>query len=319
VIEALPAGFIARLRAILPPAQIDGCLASFAMPQDVAFRVNTLKTDIESVVDLLTGEGLRLAPLPWYHLGFRVGHGQRAYLTASPPACDGRIYIQNPASMLPAMLLGARPGEMVLDLAAAPGGKTLQLAAQMQNRGTLSAVEAVRGRFFRLKANLERGGVTCTRVYLMDGAAVWRKTGERFDRVLLDAPCSSEARFRADDPSTFRFWSLKKVKAMQRKQLTLLDSAIRSLKPGGELVYSTCSFAPEENEAVVSRLLARFTDALAVEPIAVPMALVQSGLTEWQGERFHADLSKAVRILPDVVMEGFFVCKLRKLRTLETR
>lgn len=319
VIDALPAEFIARLRAILPAAQVEGCLASFAMPQDVAFRVNTLKTEVESVVDLLTAEGLRLAPLPWYDLGFRVGHGQRARLTASAPACDGRIYIQSPASMVPALLLGARPGETVLDLAAAPGGKTLQLAADMENHGTLSAVEAVKGRFFRLKANLERGGVTCARTYLMDGAAVWRKTGERFDRVLLDAPCSSEARFRSDDPVTFRYWSPKKVKAMQRKQLTLLYSAIRSLRPGGELVYSTCSFAPEENEAVVSRLLAGFADALAVEPIAVPAPLVQSGLSEWQGERFHADLSKAVRILPDGFMGGFFVCKLRKLRALEAR
>jgi 16S rRNA (cytosine1407-C5)-methyltransferase len=313
----LPAEFIARLRGILPAGHVDDCLASFGVPQDLAFRVNTLKTDVQSVVDLLTAQGLGLEPLPWYRLGFRVGHGQRAALTASPPACDGRIYVQNPSSMVPPVILGAQPGDTVLDLAAAPGGKALQIAADMANRGTLSAVEAVRARFFRLKANLDRAGVTCARVYLMDGALVWRKTGERFDRVLLDAPCSSEARFRLEEPDSFRFWSPKKIKTMQRKQLTLLHSAVRSLKPGGILVYSTCSFAPEENEAVVSRLLAKLPHALAVEPIALPIAHVQPGLIEWQGERFHADLSKAMRILPDGLMEGFFVCKLRKLRRLE--
>jgi 16S rRNA (cytosine1407-C5)-methyltransferase len=151
----------------------------------------------------------------------------------------------------------------------------------------------------------------------MDGAQVWRKTGERFDRVLLDAPCSSEAQFRAAEPETFRFWGLKKIAAMQRKQLTLLYSAVRSLRPGGVLVYSTCSFAPEENEAVVSRLLAKVPGALAVEPIDLPLTRVQPGLREWRGARFHADLGQALRILPDDLMEGFFVCKLRKLGSLE--
>jgi 16S rRNA (cytosine1407-C5)-methyltransferase len=109
--------------------------------------------------------------------------------------------------MLAPLALAPRPGETVLDLAAAPGGKTLQLAALMQNSGRLSAVEAVKGRFFRLRANLERGGVTNARTFLMDGRAVGRKCPEMFDRVLLDAPCSSEARFSRLDPRSWAHWS----------------------------------------------------------------------------------------------------------------
>jgi 16S rRNA (cytosine1407-C5)-methyltransferase len=227
------------------------------------------------------------------------------------------LYLLTASSLLPTLVLAPRPGETILDLAAAPGGKAMQMAAAMDNRGTLSVVEPVKGRFFRLKANLSRYGVTCARAYRLDGAQVWHKTGERFDRVLLDAPCSSEARFREAEPDTYRYWSPNKIRAMQRKQLRLLYSGIRSLKPGGTLVYCTCSFAPEENEVVVSRMLSHFGPALEVETVDLSLDHVQRGLVRWNDHALDPRLSRALRVLPATPMEGSFICRLRKHGSLE--
>jgi 16S rRNA (cytosine1407-C5)-methyltransferase len=176
-------------------------------------------------------------------------------------------------------------------------------------------VESVKGRFFRMRANLERHGATMVKGYLMDGRAVGAKVPERFDRVLLDAPCSSEARFRTSDPGSWSHWGPKKVKEAARKQKRLLDSAIRSLKPGGCLVYCTCSFSPEENELVVNSQLRRYGEALSVEPVELPLENLQKGLTHWQEKPLDVALERAVRILPNAGMDGFFLCKLRKHRS----
>ena len=148
--------------------------------------------------------------------------------------------------------------------------------------------------------------------YLKDGARVWRQCPEQFDRVLLDAPCSSEGKFRADAPKTWAYWSEKKIAEMNRKQRKLLYSAVRCLKPGGVLVYSTCTFAPEENEEVVDRALVQFGDALDVDDIELPFDNTVPGLAQWRGKTFDQRLRRARRIVPQDGMEGFFVCRLRK-------
>ena len=152
--------------------------------------------------------------------------------------------------------------EYILDLGAAPGSKTLQLAELMGNQGRIWAVESVRGRFFRLRDNLARHGAENVQIHLADGTRIWRRHSERFDRVLLDAPCSSEGRFHADAPKTYAYWSQKKIAEASRKQRRLCYSAVQCLKPGGVLVYSTCTFAPEENEAIINRVLRQFAGAL---------------------------------------------------------
>jgi 16S rRNA (cytosine1407-C5)-methyltransferase len=173
-------------------------------------------------------------------------------------------------------------------------------------------VEKSKGRFFKLKANLKHHQVSCVDLYLTDGAGVWRKTPERFDRVLLDAPCSSESRFRADKPKTFEHWKLKKIKEMAKKQKALIKSAIKSLKPGGVLVYSTCSFAAEENEAIIHFALKQFQDAIQVEPFDLPIDNIQPGLLSWQGKEYHPQVQHSVRILPNLLMDGFYLCRLKK-------
>jgi 16S rRNA (cytosine1407-C5)-methyltransferase len=309
----LPAAFVDRLRAILSEPAATACLDALRHRPAPCFRVNTLRCAVEPAVSALREAGLAAQPLAWRDDAFCVPGNQRSALTHSALSQNAEIYLQNPASMLPVQLLEPQPTDWILDLAAAPGSKTHQLACAMNNEGRISAVEAVRGRFFKLKHNLERLGVANTRCYLKDGAKVWRSCPEQFDRVLLDAPCSSEGQFNCEQPDKHRFWSEKKIKEMSRKQKRLLFSAIQSLKAGGVLVYSTCSFAPEENELVIAAMLRRFAGALEVDEITLPCPNWQPGLDRWRNESLDAQLRHARRIIPDGLMEGFFVCRMRKL------
>jgi NOL1/NOP2/sun family putative RNA methylase len=309
----LPQAFLERQRILLPSRAFGAWLECLSQPRPTAFRLNALKTTALQLTEELLEGGLKPQALAWMPNAFVIPPLQRRALTESAACREGRLYIQNPSSMAPPLLLDPRPTEWILDLAAAPGSKTTQLAGLMGNQGRISAVESVRSRFFRLKANLRAQGVTNTRCYLKDGTQIWQLCPERFDRVLLDAPCSSEARFSLAEPASFAFWSEKKRREMVRKQRRLLFSAIQSLKPGGVLVYSTCAFAPEENEAVIDDMLRLFGQALQVEAVGMPFPEgVQPGLTQWQDRIFNPNLQDAVRILPDAVREGFFICKLRK-------
>ncbi len=310
-----PEPFLERLAAIVPPERYDAVLDAFLTPRAVGFRVNTLRAEPAVVAERLRAAGLTLHGVPWKADAFRVPAHEREALLASEPYARGWIYVQNLASMVPVEALAPEPGERVLDLAAAPGSKTLQIACRMRNTGEVATVEAVKSRFFRLRANLQAQGATCVRTFLRDGATVWRHRPEHFDRVLLDAPCSSEGRFHTSDPESYAYWSPRKIKEMTRKQRRLLFSAVQCLRPGGVLVYATCSLAPEENEAAVSRLLKTFGEALRVEPLGLPIDELQPPLEAWHGKRFDARLAPARRLLPSPLMEGFFVCKIRKLES----
>ena len=311
--NCLPAGFLERLRRIVPEAHFPRCARTFCETPATVFRVNPLRAETPEAETELRAAGFDLSQLPWPDGAFLVPAEQRRALTECPACRDGRLYIQNPASMVPPVVLDARPGERILDLCAAPGGKTLQLAGMMGNQGQISAVESVRSRFFRLRANLETHGATSVRTYLKDGRGVWRNCPEEFDRVLLDAPCSAEGRFNLGKPASYAYWSARKIREMQRKQQRLLYSAAQCLRPGGVLVYATCTFAPEENEVVVHGLLRKLGEGFRVDEVALPIDLVQPGLTNWKGKELTPELSQAVRILPDGVMEGFFICRLTKL------
>lgn len=311
----LPADFLERLRAMVPAEHYDEVLATFAAPQATSFRVNTLRAEREAVVQALEGKGLHLHAVDWKKDAFWVAPEERAALLASAAFELQHIYVQNLSSMIPPLVLNAQPGERVLDLAAAPGSKTLQLACAMRNEGELAAVEVVKGRFFKLRDNLAAQGADNVRTFLQDGTRVWRYRPEYFDRVLLDAPCSTEGRFRADEPETFAYWSPRKIKEMARKQRRLLYSAVQCLRPGGVLVYSTCSFAPEENEAILDKTLRKFGDAIHLEPLNIDLTNLLPPLSEWNGRRFKQDLAHARRLLPMPTMEGFFVARIRKVKS----
>jgi 16S rRNA C967 or C1407 C5-methylase (RsmB/RsmF family) len=316
---SLPSAFLARLQRIVPSDEYDRVLASFSEPRAVGFRVNTLRAeDPAAVIDELRAAGMRPEEVAGLPLAYTVPAADRENLLAAEVCADGRIYLQDLASQLTSAVLGPQPGERVLDLCAAPGSKTGQIAAMMGQEGELAAVEVVRARFFRMRANLERQGATAVRTFHRDGTTVWRHRPEYFERILLDAPCSTEGRFRADDPESYKYWHPRKTREMARKQQRLLYSAVQSLAPGGVLVYSTCTFAPEENEVVIHRALETFGGALELEDVELPpFARRQTPLVEWGKQHFDERVARAVRLLPTEVSEGFFLARMRK--NLSTR
>lgn len=317
--NSLPSLFIERLKLIIPDEKYKSVIHTFYDDKEVCFRINTLKTNKNEILEQLKNE-FHLKPVEWFSDAFCVSSNEREKLTHSHFFTDGLIYIQNLSSMLPPLVLNPTKSDKVLDLTAAPGSKTSLLAALMENQGELAAVEVSRDRFFKMVSNLKLLGVTNTRTFLKDGEFVWKATPERFDKVLVDAPCSTESRFHVNDPETYKYWSLKKIKEMVKKQSRLLYSGIQCLKPGGELVYSTCSFSPEENEEVVERILNKFGEKIILEKINISLDNAQEGLVEFEGKQFSPQLKMSKRILPNHAMEGFFFCKIKKLEsTLESR
>lgn len=308
----LPERFLDRLARIVPPDRLAEVVETFGPPRRVGFRLNPLRADPADTLGALCRDGLAPLPVAWYADAFTVAADERPALVASPAYAAGAVYLQNLSSMVPPLALAPEPDDRVLDLAAAPGSKTTQLAALLGPDADLAAVEVVRDRFFRLRANLDAAGASFVKTFLQDGTKVPRYRPEHFDRVLLDAPCSTEGRFRADEPETFAYWSERKIREMQRRQTALLAAAVDSLAVGGTLVYATCSFAPEENEAVLDRTLTRFGDALRLEPIPLDVPAAQPALPAWDGQAFAHDLSHARRLLPDGTYEAFFVARLHK-------
>lgn len=292
-------------------------LRTFDAPKQVTFRVNRLKSTPKELEDELEMAEILYEKVQWDKKStegvYRISPHQKLRLTTTDAFYEGRLYIQNLASMIAPWILDPQPEETVLDLAAAPGGKTLICAEMMNNTGWLSAVELQRERFFRLCDNLKHQGVTNAHTYMTDGRSVGKKCPEMFDRILLDAPCSSEARFKTYDPKSTSFWTIHKVKETSKLQRRLLLSAFDALKQGGRLLYCTCSFSPEENESPLNYLLERHGSQLRTVPIELPFENIQKPLRRWGKEIFDERIQNGVRILPTDTVDGFFLCLLEKM------
>jgi 16S rRNA (cytosine1407-C5)-methyltransferase len=221
----------------------------------------------------------------------------------------GAIYIQAKAATLAVEALNPRPGERVLDMAASPGGKATQIAAHMKNSGLLIANEPRRKRIHGLVGNLQRLGVANAIVTQLEGTLLARYFHNFFDRVLLDAPCSCDGIFRKDS-SMLRYWSVEDARRIAQKQTGLLRAAFHMLRPGGTLVYSTCSLSLEENEEVLLGLCRRFADKWELLPVegieTLPLPPVIAG-------EFPAEFQRCVRVWPHRYdTEGAFVARIGK-------
>jgi len=227
----------------------------------------------------------------------------------------GYYYVQEIASMLPILTLKPEPGQLVLDLCSAPGSKTTQIAAEMKNTGTIIANEVSLKRIKILASNTERCGITNTIITKKEGLALCKKLekeGFEFHKILVDAPCSGEGTLRSS-PKTYKMWNIKAVKTLSRIQKSLLSSAIEILKPKGEIVYSTCTHSPEENEEVIDYILKNFPN-IKIEQISLPVKS-RSGIKKWQDKEYLEDVKFSCRIYPqDNNTEGFFIAKLRRIK-----
>ncbi len=289
------------------------------------FRVNTIKADKNEVRENLFKNGFKFKDVAWYKDAFVLLNKSKRELTDLDIYKEGKIYVQSLASMVPPLALDPQPGEKVLDLTAAPGSKTSEIAALMSCEGELVANDSNKVRFFKLKHNMENLGVFQISsdaqqnddwqmsLRMEHGSFLCREYSEYFDKILLDAPCSAETRFLADKPKTFGYWSERKIKEMAYKQWKLLLSAWSALKPGGTLVYSTCTFAPEENESQITKFLGRNPDCEVLSIDSFKDTRKLPIVKEFKGKQISSEVIKnALRILPSKEIEGFFVVKMKK-------
>ncbi|HCI44692.1 MAG TPA: RNA methyltransferase [Candidatus Omnitrophica bacterium] len=299
--------FLERLKTIVGNERYDQVVQSFSRPEILSVRVNTLKTTRSEIITRLKERDISFKEVPWSAEALILEGITREGLGRMDLINDGSLYRQSLSSMLPVLVLAPRPGERVLDMCAAPGSKTTQMAALMRDEGEIIAVEAIRGRFYKLKSVLAQCGATNVAVKLTDARRF--RSPVFFDRILVDAPCSSEGRFKMSDPDTYAYWSPRKIKEMVRKQRGLLLHASRLLKPGGTLVYATCTFAPEENEGVVDWLLRKTDGRLSLEPVDFVGIPGYPPLEGWLERKFDRRVRDCFRILPGAEMEGFFIAR----------
>jgi NOL1/NOP2/sun family putative RNA methylase len=289
--------------------EADAFLDCLEQPPRPGLRVNTLKISPQSFRQL---SRFQLEPIAWCAEGFLVSASEQARPGRHPHHAAALYYLQDPSAMLPVALLDVQPGDEVLDACAAPGGKATQIGACLQNRGMLVANEVVRARAALLADNLEQFGVTHRWVVSQPLAVLAGAWPERFDRVLVDAPCSGEGLFRKQ-PAARQEWSLAAVQGCAARQEKLLDAGARLLRPGGRMVYSTCTFAPEENEAVVARFLRTHPDFELVDP--APLPGLSPGRPDWIDPQLARGLplARCVRIWPHLTPgEGHFAAILTR-------
>jgi len=283
-----------------------------------SIRVNTLKISPEKLKKRLEKKGWKIKQ-PWEDypevmiiesdlLPGELGRALEHLL--------GYYYVQELASMLPIIALKPKPDETILDLCAAPGSKTTQIAAEMKNIGLIIANEIHLGRIKILASNLERCGVTNTIITRKEGRVLCSKLKQKdfkFDKILLDTPCSGEGTLRST-PATYLMWNPKTIKRLSRLQKQLFEAAFEILKVGGEIIYSTCTHAPEENEGVIDYALERFKNQINIEQIKLPIKC-RSGISKWQDKEYNKKVKQACRIYPqDNNTEGFFITKFKKLK-----
>jgi len=316
-----PKAFVERYSQFIP--DFDAFLDAMQRPLRRTFRVNTLKATRERVLELMVD--LKPEPLPWFDLGFALPeNGDCTARSRAPGDCPhfpsigkriehfiGLIYVQEAASMAPPLVLDPQPGERVLDIAAAPGSKTTEMAAMMENTGIVISNDPSPTRVRGLIGNVDRAGCLNVAVCRMDGVSLGRAVAGTCDRVLVDAPCSSEGTIRKSAQALDR-WSVAAIERFPSIQKRLILAGYLALKPGGVMVYSTCTVAPEENEAVVAHLLTRQPEAVLCEA-ELPGLKMRPGLAEWERESFPQVVSRCRRILPqDNDTEPFFLALIRR-------
>ncbi len=313
-VRPLPEEFRRRMDRLLGGEAGREFLEAYASaPLRRGLRVNTLKVGIDRFQALFP---LALEPIPFSPAGFSLPSPHRA--GADPLHHAGAYYMQEPSAMSAVTALAPRSGERVLDLCAAPGGKSTQIAACLEGRGLLWCNEYVRCRTAALQQNLERCGVTNAVVSSCAAGPLCDELKGFFDAVLADAPCSGEGMFRKE-PAALEHWSMDNIRLCAARQREILAAAAAAVRPGGRLVFSTCTFAPEENEGNVAWFLRQFPDFRLTDLSGCGFGrpgcdfeAVKPFLPPEEQEEPPAPLSRCRRIFPADGGEGHFVALFRR-------
>lgn len=302
----LPNEFIEEIERNFSPMVVDKMLASMGEKRAVTIRANTLKCTIQELMRRLKMQNIKFERVAWYQNALVIKNASEKELQKLQEYKEGLLYMQSLSSMMPPLVLDPKKGEKVLDLTAAPGSKTTQMAAMMRNEGYILANELDKIRAERLRYNVKQQGGSIVEVRQGRGEKIGTEMPEYFDKVLLDTPCSGEGRFSMLEPRTYRDWSVKKVKELTKIQKKLFKSAYQALKPNGIMVYSTCTINQAENEEILNWACDNFSIQIEEIPLYIKEA------SEANNEEKEKSIDKAIKVLPSKTMEGFFVAKIRK-------
>ena len=304
--DVLPEKFLERLHKDFEAPVLDRILAGMSLAGPRGIRFNTLKADPAELLERLQADGIPSTPVPWCRHAAIVDRVHVPSILDHPCWHSGMVHVQSLPSIATSLALDPRPGERVLDLCAAPGGKTAHIAALMENSGEVIANDRSRARCHRMRALLEKLGARAT-VRTSDGTSTGHRQPMSYDRVLVDAPCSGEGRFTVDNPSTIEDWTVSKSRRLSSLQKSLLHSAIQAVRPGGVIIYSTCTYSKMENEAVLQRALARYGEG----PMGIELEAIQLDLPGVHGPMFRSIPDPAGTPLQRA-MDGFFIARLRR-------
>lgn len=277
-------------------------LEGYQMERKVTFRINTLKTNVETIKQALEKEKISYQEVPWSKEALIISEVREKEIQELPMYQQGEIYLQNLSSMLPPIILEPKKEKDLLDMAAAPGGKTTQMAAMVENQARITACERNAIRAEKLKYNLQKQGASCVYVMITDA----RNLDDffSFDQILLDAPCSGSGTIKENMPNLEKTFTKKLIQKSTATQKALLKKAITILKPGQEMVYSTCSILEEENEEMVKQIL----QPGKVELIPITF----KGMEEIPS--LPTKLKGTLCVYPNEEYEGFFVAKIKKIK-----
>ena len=273
----------------------------YNVKRKTTFRVNTLKSNDIEIEEVLRKNNLGFEKVDFIQNAYILNSGNEKDLESLNIYDEGKIYVQSLSSMLPPIILEPKENKDILDMAAAPGGKTTQMAALVQNKANITACEMNNIRAEKLKYNVEKQGAIS--VYIMTKDARQIDNFFKFDQILLDAPCSGSGTLNLDDRNLEKYFTPKLIEKSAKLQLALLKKAINIINPGQEIVYSTCSILEEENENILKEILK--DNSIKIVPIsfegngAIPL--------------LPTKIEGTICVLPTEKFEGFFVAKLQKI------
>ena len=277
-------------------------IEGYSKKRFTTFRVNTIKAKVEEIEEVLKQKEISFDKVSWSKDVFILKENDESDVEALDIYKEGKIYLQSLSSMLPPIILEPQEGKDILDMAAAPGGKTTQMAALSNNKAHITACEMNNIRIEKLKYNVEKQGATC--VYVMQKDSRQIDDFFSFDQILLDSPCSGSGTLYLENPNINKYFTKVLVEKSTKAQFALLKKALRILKPGEEMVYSTCSILKEENEDIVRK--------------AMSTAKCEIVKIEFEGMEclplLPVDIEGTLCIKPDEYYEGFYVAKIRKLK-----
>lgn len=286
-----------------------GILENISHARYETFRINPLSERPEIVLEELKKLGFNIKEGPFKYS--YVNYTRDLKVSQTDLFEKGKIYVQGLSSMLDVIILDPKPGEKILDLCASPGSKTSYICSLTGISSDVYAVENNTSRFFSMKKNLATQGHSEAVTLKENAVDIIRKHPELagfFDKVLVDVPCTNEGNIRLGDENPLKYWNPKLPRKIQMLQKRLLAAGYNSLKKGGSLVYSTCTYSIEENEAVVNWALRKFSD-LDIVKIATSFSdcKIVGGVTEYHGKKLDTRLSGSVRIIPNDFYDGFFI------------